>query len=218
MVSYVVPFYKGVRRLAEALESISAQSYPEIETVVVDDGLREDCSPITDAFGPRVRVIRTPNHGVSGARNVGLTTSYGTFITFLDHDDLVYPRYAELLSAPMRADFRVDGAFCDAMSIGEAQPPEEERLDRYASPQALFKRRMSLSMGAGVFRKMSLDGLGGFDGLSFYYTGLGWNNYPNGPSGALEVDGTATPEPFTMALCAGGLGLAFAPRRKARRG
>ena len=174
LVSYIVPFFNGSAHLAETLGSILAQTYSEIEVVVVDDGSDEPCAPITDPLGPRVRVIRTVNHGVSGARNVGLAAARGDFVTFLDQDDLVYPPHAELLGGAMRSDPEVDGAFCSVVILRDGLAPKEQAFCRYDSPLELFKTRMTLSMGALMFRRSALVGLGGFD-LTFNNVGEDWD-------------------------------------------
>lgn len=174
LTSYVIPFYNGNAHLGGTIQSILSQTYKDVEIVVVDDGSEQDCKPITGSFGPCVRVIRTANHGVSGARNVGLAAAHGVYVTFIDQDDVVYPRHAELLSAEMEADPTVDGCYCSVLVLREGVPPEEELFDRYPSSLALFKARMTLSMGSLMFRRSSLEGLGGFD-LALSNIGEDWD-------------------------------------------
>jgi glycosyltransferase involved in cell wall biosynthesis len=90
LVSVIVPFYKHGQFLAEAIQSVEKQDYPNIECILVDDG-----SPIPAAsFLPEThsaRIIRTENAGVSAARNVGFRNSSGTHLLFLDADDRLPP-------------------------------------------------------------------------------------------------------------------------------
>jgi glycosyltransferase involved in cell wall biosynthesis len=174
LITYVVPFYNGAALLRETLASVRSQTYGEVEVVLVDDGSEQDCGPIVAEFGSCVRVIRTVNHGVSGARNVGLAASKGAYVVFLDQDDLVMPNHAERLSEPMRNNPTIDGSYCKVVILREGLPPMEQDFDRYDSPLALFKRRMTLSMGAVMFRKSALEGLGGFD-LTFCNVGEDWD-------------------------------------------
>jgi glycosyltransferase involved in cell wall biosynthesis len=64
-----------------------AQSWPGIEAIVVDDGSTEDVAPAVAEQGPRARLIRQANAGVTAARNKGLSAASGEYIAFLDSDD-----------------------------------------------------------------------------------------------------------------------------------
>lgn len=90
LVSVVVPVYAGERFVGEALDSIAAQTYPRIETIVVDDGSPDRSAEIAAARAG-VRVLREPHGGVAAARNAGLTAANGELIAFLDQDDLWQP-------------------------------------------------------------------------------------------------------------------------------
>jgi glycosyltransferase involved in cell wall biosynthesis len=85
-VSVIVPVYKGERFLDEALESVAAQTYAPLETIVVDDGSPDRCAEIA-AGRPGVRVVRQSNQGVASARNAGLAEARGELVAFLDQDD-----------------------------------------------------------------------------------------------------------------------------------
>lgn len=85
-ISVVVPVYNGARWLGEALGSISAQSHPPHEVIVVDDG-STDGSPDLLAQTPGLTVIRQTNQGVTVARNRGIERASGDLIAFLDQDD-----------------------------------------------------------------------------------------------------------------------------------
>src|SRR5215212_1699019 len=86
LVSVVIPCYNQAHFLGEAIESVLAQSYPNFEIVVVDDGSTDDTSEVA-AYYPGVRLVRQENKGLSGARNVGLARSEGEYLVFLDADD-----------------------------------------------------------------------------------------------------------------------------------
>ena len=88
LVSVVVATDRGGMFLSEALASVAAQTYPHVETVLVDDGSTEPAAlrTITDRF-PGVRVLRQDNAGVSVARNFGVSQTRGSLLVFLDDDD-----------------------------------------------------------------------------------------------------------------------------------
>lgn len=94
LVSVVIPCYNGARFLAEAIDSISTQTYKQIEIIVVDDGSTDNSSEIAASY-PQVKCIRQENQGIAGARNRGLQESKGSYLIFHDHDDRLLPHAVE---------------------------------------------------------------------------------------------------------------------------
>jgi len=90
LVSAIIPVYNGERYLAEAIESMLAQTYRPIEVIVVDDGSSDGSADIARS-SREVRYIYQPNQGVAVARNKGIEAARGDFIAFLDQDDLWTP-------------------------------------------------------------------------------------------------------------------------------
>lgn len=100
LISIIVPVYKVEQYLDECIETIVSQTYRNIEIVLVDDGSPDRCSEICDEWAEkdtRIHVIHKENGGLSDARNVGLAASSGSFIAFVDSDDLLEPEYIEYL-------------------------------------------------------------------------------------------------------------------------
>jgi glycosyltransferase involved in cell wall biosynthesis len=89
LVSVVVPVYNGERYLGEALDSILAQDYDPFEVIVVDDGSDDGGAELARARD--VRVLVQANGGPAAARNAGIAASRGSFVAFLDQDDLWVP-------------------------------------------------------------------------------------------------------------------------------
>ncbi len=87
LVSVVVPNYNYGRFLPRALESVFAQTYSDVEVLVVDDGSTDDSLEVMRRYDGRIRSISQPNGGVSRARNLGVRESRGELIAFLDSDD-----------------------------------------------------------------------------------------------------------------------------------
>ena len=100
-VSIVVPVYKVEKYLRQCLDSLVAQTYPDIEVVVVNDGSPDKSHLILaeyEAQHPHLfRVFTTPNRGVGHARNFGAQQSTGDYILFVDSDDWVEPEICERL-------------------------------------------------------------------------------------------------------------------------
>lgn len=90
-VSVIIPTYNCDRYLAEAIESVLAQSYQDYELLVIDDGSTDTTPSILAAYGDRLRSITQENQGVAVARNHGLKLAQGEFIAFLDADDVLLP-------------------------------------------------------------------------------------------------------------------------------
>ena len=94
LVSVVIPCYGQAHYLGEAIESVLAQTYPHLEIVVVDDESTDNASQIAARY-PGVRCVRERNSGMAGARNVGIRSTNGDFLVFLDSDDRLLPEAIE---------------------------------------------------------------------------------------------------------------------------
>ena len=95
-VSVVVPCYNSATTLAATLESALAQTWRHLEVILVNDGSKDGSLDVARRYAARgVRVIDQPNRGAAAARNAGLTAATGTFIQFLDADDLLAPDKVE---------------------------------------------------------------------------------------------------------------------------
>jgi glycosyltransferase involved in cell wall biosynthesis len=90
-VSVIIPTYNQARFVASAVESALAQTYPDVEIIVVDDGSTDDPRAALAPYRARIHYIRQENKGLSGARNTGFLASHGDYVLFLDSDDLIHP-------------------------------------------------------------------------------------------------------------------------------
>jgi glycosyltransferase involved in cell wall biosynthesis len=88
LISCIVPVFNGEKYLAEALDSILAQTYRPLDVIVVDDGSTDGTAALAARYGDRVRYARQDNSGAPAARNLGLNIAKGEFVAFLDADDL----------------------------------------------------------------------------------------------------------------------------------
>ena len=87
-VSVVIPAFNRWRLLAEAIDSVLAQSYRDFELIVVDDGSCDATASELAKLASRLQFFVTERRGVSAARNLGVSQSRGYYIAFLDSDDL----------------------------------------------------------------------------------------------------------------------------------
>lgn len=100
LVSIIVPIYKVESYLRRCLDSIVNQTYTNLEIILVDDGSPDACPQICDEYAAkdkRIMVIHKENGGLSDARNAGLDTCKGNYISFVDSDDWVTKNYIECL-------------------------------------------------------------------------------------------------------------------------
>ena len=101
-ISVIVPVYNVEKYLRCCVDSILAQTYTDIEILLVDDGSTDGSSAICDEYAEkdsRVQVFHKENGGVSSARNMGLDKATGKWIMFVDSDDKVAPQICERLLA-----------------------------------------------------------------------------------------------------------------------
>ena len=99
-VSIIIPVYNVSRYLPQCLDAIAAQSYPDWEAIVVDDGSTDNSGEICDRYAavdPRFKVIHKDNGGAANAKNTGLDYAGGTYITFIDSDDYVEQQWLETI-------------------------------------------------------------------------------------------------------------------------
>jgi glycosyltransferase involved in cell wall biosynthesis len=99
-VSIVIPTYNRSGIVRRAIDSVLAQTYADLEVVVVDDGSTDDTRAVLENYESRVRYVRQENAGPAAARNHGMRVARGEFIGFLDSDDLYFP---ENVAAHLRA-------------------------------------------------------------------------------------------------------------------
>jgi glycosyltransferase involved in cell wall biosynthesis len=102
LVSVVVPTYNRAHLLPETLESIFAQTYPELEVIVVDDGSQDDTAGAIARFCDRIAYLRQENRGLAAARTAGQRRARGEYVAWLDSDDLWNPEKIALQVAFMR--------------------------------------------------------------------------------------------------------------------
>ena len=89
-VSFIIPIYKVEAYLNQCVDSILAQTYRDIEVILVDDGSPDRCPEMCDTYAEqdsRVRVVHKVNGGLSDARNGGLKVATGEYVVFVDSDD-----------------------------------------------------------------------------------------------------------------------------------
>lgn len=96
-VSIVIPVYNGSNYLKEAIDSALAQTYKDIEVIVVNDGSIDDgkTEAIAISYGKKIHYFAKENGGVATALNLGIQKAEGEYLSWLSHDDIYYPHKIE---------------------------------------------------------------------------------------------------------------------------
>jgi glycosyltransferase involved in cell wall biosynthesis len=170
-VDVVIAVRNGERYIAQAVESVMAQTHRDWTIVAVDDGSTDGTAAVLEAFaarlGPSLRVIRQAGSGVAAARNAALRSSSGEFVAILDADDVWLPdRLAEGLKAMAREDVglvhsRVLLIDPEGAPMGEAElgrPPFQGRM-----APAIYRRSVYFVSPTVLVRRRALDEVGLFD-------------------------------------------------------
>lgn len=168
LISIIVPVYKVEKYLDRCVQSILAQTYRDIEVILVDDGSPDNCGRICDAYqvqDPRIRVIHKENGGLSDARNAGLRIASGQYLGFVDSDDYIAPDMYEHLYSIM-VNNRADISVCSACVVLENEMPEftddtdSVALNREDCLEAMiYKRQFSVNTWNKLYRKEVFTGI-----------------------------------------------------------
>ena len=166
-VSIVIATYNRSKLLRECLESLLAQTYRDIEIIVVDDGSTDDTpATITEIIQKhnKIRYFPRPHLGVCAARNFGLTKATGEFIGFFDSDDLWPPNYIETMVKSLQANPDFDVAYSKIMLLvdGKIQGPYitmEKPPTGYITTDLFFRSRPFNLPSSTIFRKNVWNGI-----------------------------------------------------------
>jgi hypothetical protein len=166
LVSVVIPCFGQAHYLAEAIESVLAQTYPHLEIVVIDDGSPDNASAVA-AHYPGVRHVRQENGGVAAARNAGIRGTNGDFLIFLDADDRLLPNAVEAGLRCLREHPECPAAIGwyhltaqDGSAVAVGERPNVEP-DPYGE---LLKMNWAGFPGRAVYRRSVFEHVKGFDG------------------------------------------------------
>ncbi|HEV2149930.1 MAG TPA: glycosyltransferase family A protein [Longimicrobiaceae bacterium] len=130
-MSIIIPVYNTAAFVADALDSVLAQTFSDYEVLVVNDGspdtelLERELEP----YSERIRYLRQENAGVSTARNNALAVARGRYVAMLDSDDRWHPEYLASQVAVLDADPSVHVVYPDALRFGGG--PEQRYSEQY---------------------------------------------------------------------------------------
>jgi glycosyltransferase involved in cell wall biosynthesis len=164
-VSVIIPTYNRGWIIKEAIDSVLAQDYTEFEVIVVDDGSTDHTSDILNSYGDVIKVFSEKNKGVSAARNRGIEEASGTFIAFLDSDDLWL---SQKLSVQIEFFNQTpDALICQTEEVWIRNGLRVNPKKRHKKPSGMiFKPSLELcliSPSAVMIRRSLFDRVGEFD-------------------------------------------------------
>lgn len=172
LVSIVVPIYNVEAFLPQCIDSLLAQTHPNLEIILVDDGSPDNCGAICDRYAREngnIRVIHKENGGLSSARNAGIAAATGTYIGFVDSDDFIKETmFRSLLEAAVSHDAQI--AACGRYLVtetgevtGQAYTITGEKL--FSTEDAIKEILTSGQLDVAVWDKLFLTSL--FKGIAF---------------------------------------------------
>ena len=162
-VSIILPIYNVEKYIEQCLESISKQTYKNIEIILVDDGSPDNCGKIIDEYAKndiRVKVIHKENSGVSAARNSGLEIATGDYICFADPDDILSEDYIEyLLNLAIHNDVEI--AITKSMNttenINKSSNDKVNIITGEKATEDILLHKIPIGVYCKIFRKSFLD-------------------------------------------------------------
>lgn len=165
LISIVIPCFNQAAFLPTAVESCLAQTYPQCEIIVVDDGSTDDTSVVAARF-PGVLCVRQNNAGLSAARNAGIKASSGRYLVFLDADDRLLPDAVQcgldcFRECPDCA--FVSGHFRYISEDGSVEWQFTQRPLETDPYEALLKRNYIGMHATVMYQRQILELIGGFD-------------------------------------------------------
>lgn len=111
LISVIVPVYNVEQYLPRCIDSLLAQTYRNLEVILVNDGSKDNSGSICDEYAgkdTRIRVIHKENAGLSSARNAGIDVASGEYLTFVDSDDWIEPdAYEHMLGLAREYDVKL---------------------------------------------------------------------------------------------------------------
>lgn len=162
LISVIIPVYNVEAYLARCIDSVLAQTYANLEILLVDDGATDTSGAICDEYAARdsrIRVIHKANGGLSDARNAGLEACRGEYVVFIDSDDYISPLHIQNLWEALSAhdaDIAVSD-FLVSESSDAAFRSEKTQTLCYTTQEALremfYAKAFSCSACGKLYRK-----------------------------------------------------------------
>jgi glycosyltransferase involved in cell wall biosynthesis len=165
ITSVIIPTYNRWPLVAEAVDSVLAQSFQDIEIIVVDDGSTDGTTNRLAKFDGRLRLFTTTGRGVAAARNFGVSQAQGCYVAFLDSDDLWLPGKVETQIAFLDRHPEIQICQTDEIWVRNGVRVNPKAMHRKPSGD-IFVRSLDLcliSPSAVMMTRELFQRIGGFD-------------------------------------------------------
>jgi glycosyltransferase involved in cell wall biosynthesis len=170
LVSVIIITYQDREHVGEAIDSALAQSYPNYEIIVVDDGSTDGTGEfIVEHYGNRVRYHWKQNGGMGSARSAGLKVAAGEYVQLLDSDDILMPHKIEMQLAYLDSHPEIAFVYGRALCFYDSDLSQtwEHPANARASSGNLFDEILRngnfVNVIQPLFRRSWLDRIGGWD-------------------------------------------------------
>lgn len=187
LVSIIIPVYNGSNYMREAIDSALAQTYENVEIIVVNDGSRDngETERIAKEYGEKIRYIFKENGGVSTALNTGIKNMRGEYFSWLSHDDVYMPDKIEKQVNALSGLENKSTVICcasihidkDSNIIGSMPETKQQNKGLVSWDNMLLRLFKNGPMNgcALMIKKSIFDQVGLFDeDLRFYQDGIMW--------------------------------------------
>lgn len=164
LVTIGIPCFNAERWLGKAIDSALAQTWPDTEIIVVDDGSTDRSREIARSYGSRIRLLEAEHTGGNRARNAALREASGEWLQFLDADDYLEPEKIARQFAEANEGGEADVIYSPYWFEREGNPPERwiSELDPELDLAALWLAWQLPQTGAVLWRKSALEEIGGW--------------------------------------------------------
>lgn len=169
-VSVIVPSYNTATLIAEALDSVFAQSYQDFEVIVINDGSPDtpELERVLEPYRERIVYLKQENRRACGARNNGISHARGEYLAFLDSDDSWTPGYLQSQIERLQADPSLDMIYCDCLIYGDAPQAGKTFMQgcRSIGPvtfESVLTEQSQIPISGTIVRRQVVINAGGFD-------------------------------------------------------
>lgn len=159
MISVIMLTYNREKLVIRAIESILAQTYPDFEFIIVDNGSTDRSGEIADKYAAkddRIRIIHRGRGNIGAGRNTGLDAAQGEYIAFIDDDDWAESDFLEFLLNLIeenQADVAICGATGKAFDVKKIMPAEDALIE------LLRRKKFNAGFPTKMFRSALISGL-----------------------------------------------------------
>lgn len=180
LITVVVPAYNAARLVVPAIQSILAQTFTDHETIVVDDGSKDDTREVVAKFNGRVQLVAQANAGAAAARNRGISQARGSWVAFLDADDEWRPDHLTLLLEAAERSPEAQLVYGSKITVDPQGVPIPHNVKARFPRGWIFRELVEdclITTSTVMARRQTLEDLGGFDTHPRFKVTQDWDLY-----------------------------------------